>query len=420
MRHTSLVTAICGVFLLLVVDAASADACRSSYASKSATTALERVLEFTPYTGSMFRIRASRHVSNAIATFCNDERYIIVNEKFLEGLGYDTLRWTWPKLYVLAHEIGHHVAGHVGDLRTHKRELEADRYAGHLLARMGATLDQALAAPESLPKPSTTTHPSREDRVAAARVGYQEATRNIRFVLIGDMPDMQRYWNRGMSISAIGYGPTIPEKMPQIHVALSRDNGSIQRCKIHSQNVPRDWIHENWDAGYLIQSLTHSRGGWLAIMESRDGYSVTSQRWFASREFPEGEIETEWDDNHMITSLSHGGSRWAMVTTEARRGWTQRWFKNYTSDRMKMKTKEYWDKGYHITSLDWSSDSKFTFVMTRVEGESRRAEMYRIRSYFPEEVISDYLRRGYHVAHLVHAFDGWAVVMTTRPLGLDR
>jgi len=428
--NTPLATPIYGVLLSLVVVAASANPCPPSYASKSATTALERVLEFTNFSAGMFRIRASRHVSNAVAEICNGERYIVVNEDFLEGLGYDTLRWTWPKLYVLAHEIGHHAAGHLEQLgdrgrrhgHPHKDELEADRYAGGLLAKMGATLDQALAAPKSFPKSSSNSHPSRKDRIAATRVGYNEATKKIRFVSIGDtMPDMQRHWSRGLRIDAIGFGPTTPRETARIHVALSRDHAG-QSYSV-SESVPEDWIEEKWAAGYLIKSLAHSSGGWLAIMESRSGhsYQALGQHWFTSDEFPEEDIETKWGENHLITSLSRGRSRWAIVTTEATRRGSQRWFKNYAPQKMRDEIRNHWDRGYHVTSLGWNSDSRFTFVMTHLDGRSKEdfSEACYWRPYFPEEIISDYLRRGYRVAHLVHGFDRWVVVMTTRPPGLD-
>lgn len=419
-RHTPLTKSIYSILLSLVVVASPANACPSSYSSKSATTALDRIIEFTPFPGATFRIRASSHVSGAMATFCDGERYIIVNEDFLEGIGYDTLRWTWPKLHVLAHEIGHHAAGHLeDDLHTHKSELEADRFAGHLLATMGATLDQALTAPKSMPESPSETHPSRKDRVSATRAGYREAKDEIRFVLIGDtLPDMQRHWNRGMRIDAIGYGPTVPGEKGRFHVVLSRekDASALQAYNISPGSVPRDWIRSKWAAGYFLQSLTHSRGGWLTIMESRAAYLPNAeQNWLSSGQFPENDIEEQWDRNHLITSLSRGRDRWAMVTTESQKGHSQKWFRNYEPERMKEIVQAHWDENYHITSVGWSSDDRLTFVMT----QGRRTEAYRYSSYFPEEIISDFLGRGYRVSHLVYGFNSWVVVMTTRPPSLD-
>jgi predicted Zn-dependent protease len=54
----------------------------------------------------------------------------------------------WGATSILAHEVGHHLAGHT--LRQSNEpwrdELEADDFSGFVLARLGATLAEATSA----------------------------------------------------------------------------------------------------------------------------------------------------------------------------------------------------------------------------------------------------------------------------------
>jgi hypothetical protein len=79
---------------------------------------------------------------------------------------------------ILAHEVGHHLAGHTLRQSTNpwRDELEADEFSGFVLARLGASLAETTsAASRILPNQATPTHPSRKDRVAAIVHGWQNA-----------------------------------------------------------------------------------------------------------------------------------------------------------------------------------------------------------------------------------------------------
>jgi hypothetical protein len=78
----------------------------------------------------------------------------------------------------LAHEIGHHLAGHTikpkginpGD------ELAADKFSGFILFQMGASLDQAKAALQSIGKEiDTINHPPVNLRLQAVANGWMQA-----------------------------------------------------------------------------------------------------------------------------------------------------------------------------------------------------------------------------------------------------
>ena len=165
--------------VLAVLLPASGLACPPSHESATATSALHAVLEAAGLSEANFEVRESDHVLNARALICDGHRYILINGQFLSGLGWTDGSWNWTKAGIMAREIGRHVMGHVvyrGE--RHREEISADRYAGHFLYRMGASLEQALAMTDLLPDVLSSSHPRKSERVAAVRVGWRDA-RNV-------------------------------------------------------------------------------------------------------------------------------------------------------------------------------------------------------------------------------------------------
>ncbi len=166
-----------GIVLAVLVLPASGLACPPSLESATAASALHAVLGAAGLSGANFEIRESNQVLNARALICGGNRYILVSDQFLSGLGWTDGNWNWTNAGIMAREIGRHVMGHVvyrGE--RHREEISADRYAGQLLFRMGASLDQALAMTEFLPEVLSSSHPRKSERVAAVRAGWGDAS----------------------------------------------------------------------------------------------------------------------------------------------------------------------------------------------------------------------------------------------------
>ena len=114
-------------------------------------------------------------VPNACAVSINNNRYIIYNQTFLYNI---TKRINyWGSLSILAHEIGHHLNGHTllpGGSRP-SIELEADKYSGFILAKLGASLDDAQSAINSFASDyGSDTHPPKSARLAAIANGWYQ------------------------------------------------------------------------------------------------------------------------------------------------------------------------------------------------------------------------------------------------------
>lgn len=118
-------------------------------------------------------------VDNIEATMIRRKKYILYNPHFMEEINYAS-KDKWATIALLAHEIGHHVKGHTSKKPKKGRlqcELEADEFAGYVLRKLGATLEQAQIVMKFIArsKPSGT-HPARKDRMEAIQKGWNAAS----------------------------------------------------------------------------------------------------------------------------------------------------------------------------------------------------------------------------------------------------
>ena len=138
------------------------------------------------YTGlpSNFVVAAGP-VPNALAVILLDRekvprRVIAFNPDFIRATERATGGGKWGPTSIMAHEIGHHLSGHTiteGGSRP-AIELEADKFSGFVLYKMGAALADATKAIDALASPTEQrTHPAKARRVAAIAEGWQEACR---------------------------------------------------------------------------------------------------------------------------------------------------------------------------------------------------------------------------------------------------
>jgi len=118
-----------------------------------------------------FELVETVEVDNAAALIANNRRILAYNPNWIKQIAHTQ---KWHMYGVLSHEIGHHLQGHTllpGGSRP-STELEADKYAGFVLANLGATEDQAVSFWLTLPLFATATHPGQAERVAAVRAGW--------------------------------------------------------------------------------------------------------------------------------------------------------------------------------------------------------------------------------------------------------
>lgn len=121
-------------------------------------------------------------IDNALALIDGDERVILYDSMFLASVVNRTGS-EWSALSIIAHEIGHHLAGHtLSDQGSRPDlELEADRFSGFVLHHMGASIDDATRAIECFADTiDSETHPARRHRLLAIRNGFLEAEQALK------------------------------------------------------------------------------------------------------------------------------------------------------------------------------------------------------------------------------------------------
>jgi hypothetical protein len=121
-----------------------------------------------------FKILAS-NIPNAAAAIINNQRYILYNQTFIYNINQRVNYWA--SISILAHEVGHHLNGHslIPGGNRPNLELEADKFSGFILAKLGATLDEAQSAINAIvSEKSSVTHPGKSARLAAIANGWYQ------------------------------------------------------------------------------------------------------------------------------------------------------------------------------------------------------------------------------------------------------
>ena len=147
--------------------------------------ALDRILEVVGLSKN-FVLAPCSDINNAVAVSFRGVRYILYDPEFMSMLSRNTSNWT--SLFILAHEVGHHVNGHSLDLvlyageivdapelkKKRDQELEADEFAGFVLAKLGASLTQTTSSVSKLSNEDDTysTHPKRDKRINSIKNGW--------------------------------------------------------------------------------------------------------------------------------------------------------------------------------------------------------------------------------------------------------
>ena len=154
---------------------------KDSFSEEQANKILDIILS-TIGASKRFVLKACKNTSNAFATTKKGIRYIIYDKEFMKEI--DSNINYWFNMWVLSHEVGHHINGHVlaPDISKQDRrweELEADKFSGFVLGKLGATLSQASEALNKLEHPEEdnlySKYPSKSKRMDAVNQGFNNA-----------------------------------------------------------------------------------------------------------------------------------------------------------------------------------------------------------------------------------------------------
>lgn len=121
-------------------------------------------------------------INNAFASYSDEDggatEFIGYDPKFLMGPIKDN---KWYALFILAHEAGHHIMG-FNRSDPHANELIADGYAGWVLAKLGADVNQAQGAMNNFGSQyNSDSHPNKFIRMMAIANGWRQGRENLHY-----------------------------------------------------------------------------------------------------------------------------------------------------------------------------------------------------------------------------------------------
>ena len=163
-----------------------------------------------------------------------ESRWIAFNAHNLASIKSES-QTNWSVISILAHEIGHHLIGHSLDNEGSRpdKELEADKYSGNILAKMGATLEEALSVLNLFDLPGSSTHPATYSRVAAVTEGWNDGSIYAKkLIQVPEYEDPGPYF---------GVGPIIPKDRLEYYKTKVNFQRTLERYKYHMT----DWRNRN-------------------------------------------------------------------------------------------------------------------------------------------------------------------------------
>lgn len=150
-----------------------------------------------------FVVHPCDRINNALALSLGGERYIFYDPDFIQELSVNSSDWT--SIFILAHEVGHHINGHTIDLfldlddkkdlaLERQEELEADTFAGFVMSSLGADLGQILLIIDQISDNKNdlkSTHPNKDKRIEAIKKGFQKSTNTNLNQEVNEAPSMK-------------------------------------------------------------------------------------------------------------------------------------------------------------------------------------------------------------------------------------
>ncbi|KUJ73445.1 hypothetical protein AVO45_15300 [Ruegeria marisrubri] len=146
------------------------------YSFSSSQQARDMVADIMSTVGLVPRFTIfAANVPNAAAVIDGEERLIVYSEDWIQNTIPNN---RWAAVALLGHEIAHHLNGHTLEAGGSRppTELEADRFAGFAVGKLGGSLEDAQWLFRQLPEAGSDTHPGRKARLEAVAVGWREAT----------------------------------------------------------------------------------------------------------------------------------------------------------------------------------------------------------------------------------------------------
>lgn len=105
----------------------------------------------------------------------NGKRILIADHLFLNEVNQNA-GTEWAAISIIAHEIGHHIAGFTRRASKLDSELDADYWSGYALQKLGASEEASVKCMMVYgTEHNSSSHPNKYSRVATIKKGWRDA-----------------------------------------------------------------------------------------------------------------------------------------------------------------------------------------------------------------------------------------------------
>ncbi|WP_420154850.1 hypothetical protein [Siphonobacter sp.] len=122
------------------------------------------------------KVYIAKDENNCFATISNGKRIIVADHLFLHNVNKHS-KTNWGAISILAHEVGHHIAGFANDQASKlNSELDADYWSGYILHKLGASKDASVKCIMRYgTEHNTSSHPNKYSRAETIKLGWDDA-----------------------------------------------------------------------------------------------------------------------------------------------------------------------------------------------------------------------------------------------------
>jgi len=240
---------------------------------KEAKDAVEQIVKYTGLRQN-FQIEENSMIHTAIAYIKNRQRYIAYNPKFMLRVK-DRTKSDWGAISVLAHEIGHHLSGNT--LIKHKLnlqdELDADRFSGFIMYKMGATLEEAKSVINLVELNSNPeTHPPKTQRLIAITIGWLDANK----LEEGTFPVDTAITNL---LPLLSSNLDIKKKVPYVYKCMIYGDKNYYFVDEKNQVISIDDYGQPYVVGYKVKSQDPSFDWIFSVQSLTYGVDARGKMW---------------------------------------------------------------------------------------------------------------------------------------------
>lgn len=240
---------------------------------KEAKDAVENIVLYTGLTQN-FEIIGNPSIRTAQAYIKKKKRYVAYNPEFMLRVK-DRTKSDWGAVSVLAHEIGHHLAGHtlIKRKRNLQEELDADRFSGFIMYKMGAALEEAKACAQNMELNSNPqTHPPKTERLIAITLGWLEANKLEERVFSSDTPSQ--------TMNPVHSSDSVKQKkIPFIYKCVIYGDKNYYFVDNKNQVVSIDNYGEPYVVGYKVKSQDQSFDWIFSVQSLTYGVDSNGKMW---------------------------------------------------------------------------------------------------------------------------------------------